>query len=77
MSEVLFIIGIIILIVGGIFQLIVMFKESILWGIAGILITPISLLFIFLHWDVSKKPVFIQIVGLIITFLGLALSSNF
>ncbi|MEI8669936.1 hypothetical protein P4S65_17980 [Pseudoalteromonas sp. B131b] len=76
MSEVLSIIGIIIVVVGGIFLLIETFRESILWGIGCILISPISLLFIVLHWDVSKKPVVIQIVGLIIMFFGASLASN-
>ncbi len=73
MSELLSIIGIIIVAVGGIFLLIETFRESILWGIGGILISPILLLFIVLHWDVSKRPVVIQIVGLLIMFIGLSL----
>ncbi|MGB5447184.1 MAG: hypothetical protein WBM99_16975 [Psychromonas sp.] len=76
MADVIIIIGVLILIVGGIFFLIETFKESILWGIGCLIISPISFIFAILHWDVSKKPVLIQLTGLGVMFLGVFLGGN-
>ena len=76
MSDVIIIIGALIAIVGGIFLLIETFRESILWGIGCIIISPISFIFIILHWDVSKKPVLIQLAGFGIMLVGAFLGGN-
>jgi len=73
MSNIISIIGIIIFVIGGILLLIESFRESVLWGLACLLITPVILIFTVLHWDVAKNPFFIQLTGLIITFIGTAL----
>lgn len=76
MTDVIIIVGILIAIVGGIFFLIETFRESILWGIGCLIISPISLIFAFLHWDVSKRPVLIQLTGLGVIFVGALLGGN-
>ena len=70
MSDVIIIIGALIAFVGGIFFLIETFKESIIWGIACLIISPISLVFALLHWDVSKRPVLIQLAGFAVMLIG-------
>lgn len=70
MPGVIVIIGILIAIYGGILFLIATFRESIIWGIACIIISPISIVFALLHWDVSKRPVLIQLTGFAVIFLG-------
>ncbi|MCZ2720800.1 hypothetical protein O1D97_03860 [Marinomonas sp. 15G1-11] len=70
MLSILVIIGILIVIAGGLLFIIETFKMSIIWGIACLIISPISLVFVFLHWDVSKRPVFIQLVGLVFILFG-------
>jgi uncharacterized membrane protein len=77
MFEVIIYVGIFISILGGVFFLIEAFKESVIWGLACLLITPVSLVFIFLHWDVSKRPVLIQLAGAGVMFLGVLISSLF
>jgi len=64
------IIGLVIILVGGIMFLIEAFKENILWGFGCLILSPVSLVFLFMHWDVSKKPFFIQLAGLGIVFAG-------
>ncbi len=68
--EVLLYIGIGIFIIGGIGTLIAAFKESLLWGLGCLLFTPISLVFLVLHWQKAKNPFFLQLVGLAVVLLG-------
>tara|TARA_R110002049_G_scaffold29552_12_gene100430 strand:+ start:1568 stop:1822 length:255 start_codon:yes stop_codon:yes gene_type:complete len=63
-------IGIGITVLGGIGFLIAAFKESVWWLIACILISPISLLFLVLHWPEAKNPFFLQLVGLVVIFIS-------
>lgn len=76
MTDAIMIIGVIIAIIGGILFLIETFKESILWGIGCIILGPISIIFAILHWDVSKKPVVIQLIGFAVMLLGAYLGGN-
>ncbi len=68
--EALLYVGLGIFIIGGIGTLIAAFKTSILWGIACLLIAPVSLLFLIMHWNNAKNPFFLQLIGFGIMFLG-------
>lgn len=68
--------GIAVFFIGGIGTLIAAFKTSVLWGIGCLLFAPISLIFLILHWNVAKNPFFLQIVGIVIMFVGAELGSN-
>ena len=63
-------IGIAIFIIGGIGTLIAAFKTSILWGLGCLFIAPVSLIFLILHWDVAKNPFFLQVIGIVLAFIG-------
>jgi hypothetical protein len=63
-------IGLIIIIIGGIGTLIAAFSTSIWWGLGCMLFSPVSLVFLILHWDVAKNPFFLQLVGLAVWFIG-------
>ena len=62
--------GLFIFILGAIGTLIAAFKTSLLWGLGCLLIAPVSLVFLVLHWDVAKNPFFLQLIGLALVFLG-------
>ncbi len=68
--EALFYIGIIVFLIGGIGTLIAAFQTSMLWGLGCLLIAPVSLLFLVMHWDVAKNPFFLQMAGLAAAFIG-------
>lgn len=68
--EALMNIGIIMMVVGGIWTLIVAFKESIVWGLACFFIPPVTFVFLFLHWPEAKRPFFLQLAGLVIGFVA-------
>jgi hypothetical protein len=56
--------GVAISLIGGIWLLVEAFKTSILWGLGCLLITPVSLVFIFVHWDRAKSPFILQLIGI-------------
>jgi hypothetical protein len=68
--EVLSLIGLIVMVVGGIGTLIAAFSTSIWWGLGCLLMSPVSLLFLAFHWDVAKNPFFLQLAGLALYFIG-------
>jgi len=62
--------GLAIFVIGGIGTLIAAFKTSILWGLGCLLLAPISLIFLIVHWDVAKNPFFLQLAGIALLFVG-------
>lgn len=65
---ILFYFGFLILVIASIGFLIAAFKESIWWGLGCLLFSPVSLVFLIMHWDVAKNPFFLQLIGLAIMF---------
>ena len=74
--ELLALFGIGIMIIGGIGFLIAAFNESIWWGLGCLLISPISLIFLFMHWTEAKNPFFLQLAGLAVFFVSEFFGSN-
>ncbi|HZV37059.1 MAG TPA: hypothetical protein VFB72_20955 [Verrucomicrobiae bacterium] len=62
--------------VGGIIFLIAAFRESLLWGLACLLIPFVSLIFLVLHWAEAKKGFFIQLVGLALIVIGVLIGGH-
>lgn len=58
------------MVIGCIGFLIAAFKQSILWGLGCILLSPISLVFLIIHWNEAKNPFFLQLAGMGIIFLA-------
>jgi len=71
------ILGILGLFIGGIMLLIAAFQESILWGLGTLIVPFVGLIFICLHWDVSKRPVVVKLAGLVVLGMGMALIMMF
>jgi hypothetical protein len=55
---------------GGIWLLIVAFKESIWWGLGSLFIPLVSLIFVVLHWSVAKTPFLISLVSIAMVIAG-------
>lgn len=69
------------MLVFGIQILIAAFKTSVVWGLVSLLIPFGVLVFIFKHWDQTKKPFLyslaclpVQIVGYVLMFMGAGVS---
>lgn len=65
------VVGMIIGCVGGIWLLLKGFQESALWGIGMLLIPLVSLIFVCTHWETSKKPFLLNILGVGLMFGGM------
>ena len=66
--------GLAVFVIGGIGTLIAAFKTNILWGIGCLLLAPVSLIFLILHWNVAKNPFFLQLAGFVIILVGSSLA---
>ncbi len=64
------------MLVGAIMILIEAFKEHILWGLGSLFVPFVSLVFIVMHWNVSKKGFFIWLAGLPLYGIGIALAAT-
>ena len=76
MAMILMVLGGGFLVVGGVWLLIEGFKESVLWGIAMLLINVVSLIFVITHWQQAKRPFLLQIVGLVLVVAGVMLTEK-
>lgn len=56
--------------IGAIGTLIAAFSTNVWWGLGCLLLSPVSLIFLVLHWDVAKNPFFLQVVGFVIILIG-------
>jgi hypothetical protein len=62
--------GGLITLIGAIWLLVVAFKKSIWWGLGSLLIPFVSLIFVILNWQDSKKPFLIQVAGVVLCLIG-------
>lgn len=67
----LFMTGSVTILVANIWFLILAFKEHILWGLACLLISPVSLFFLIVHWKEAKKPFGVTCIGFILIVLAM------
>ena len=73
MGMALLVLGIILSVVGGLWLLITAFQESVLWGFGCLIVPIVSLIFVFLHWEESRKPLLIALAGNVLAIAGAAL----
>lgn len=64
------IIGYVVCLVGSIWLLVEAFKQSILWGIGCLLLAPVTIIFMIVHWPVAKRPFFLWLKGLAVVLIA-------
>ncbi len=69
MLEGLFLLGLGIFIIGGVYFLITAFGTSVMWGLGCLFVTPVTILYLIFHWEDAKQPFLIQIIGFVIIFV--------
>jgi len=62
--------GLVIALVGVVWLLVITFKTSVLWGFGSLFIPIVSLVFVAMHWDETKRPFLIQVVGVVLMVAG-------
>ena len=73
---VLFIIGGVIALVGGLWMLVEIFSTGLLWGIGSLLFSPISLIWLITHWQQGKYPFLVQMTGIVIMVPGMLMTGE-
>lgn len=76
MGSILFFLGVILLLIGGIWILVEAFKESIVWGICSLIIPLVALVFALMHLDRTKRALIIYVVGLVLTIIGASMGGG-
>ena len=71
LGMIIVLVGCLVAIVGGIMVLIEAFKENIWWGLAYVFVPFASLVFLFAHWDVSKRGFLISLGGAAVVVIGM------
>jgi len=69
----LVIIGLIFYLIGSIGLMIAEFKEHIVWGLFGLFTQVAHFMFAIIHFDKCKKSLAYMLIGLVLTFMGMAL----
>jgi len=70
---VLSVIGGIAVLVFGVILLVKAFQTSVLWGLGYIFVPFVSLIFVIMHWQETKKPFLYLLAGSAIMVVGLVL----
>ena len=66
----LFVVGMIIGFIGGLWLLVLAFQESIFWGLGSLFLPFVSLIFVIMHWDTAKKPFLIWLASIPLWLIG-------
>jgi hypothetical protein len=63
-------VGVIVSLVGGVWLIILAFRESLLWGLAALFVPFAALAFAIMYWTEAKRPFYISLVGTALTMLA-------
>jgi hypothetical protein len=56
--------GVLFVVVGNLWLLVVTFKVSVLWGLGSLFLPLVSLVFVIKHWSVARKPIAVAIASI-------------
>jgi FtsH-binding integral membrane protein len=76
LGNIIMVVGIIAILIGGIWTLLEQFRSGILWLLACIFIPFVGLIWLATHWEEGKRPFALALVGALVTFGGLMLSGH-
>lgn len=68
--HVLAVVGMILMVIGGLWLLVEAFKASVLWGLGCLFVPIVSLFFVATHWSESKTPFLLQLAGVVLLVIG-------
>lgn len=72
----MYLIGCILLFVGGIWLIVNGFRKSIWWGLGNLLIPFVALIFGLLNFAENKIPLLLYVIGVVLFFLGGGMSAG-
>lgn len=62
--------GLAMLLLGSLAFLVVAFRESVLWGLAVLFVSPCGLIFLILHWQQARNSFYLQLCSIAIILFG-------
>ena len=71
MGAILYILGVALAFVGGIWIVVIAFKEHIGWGLATLFIPFVSLYYAITRWAACKTPFLISLAGIAVMIVGI------
>ena len=74
LGSILVVVGMMVVVAGGLWILVLAFQESVGWGIACLLCGIAQIIFLIQFWDRCSKPFLIQLAGLALAVIGAAMS---
>ena len=63
-------VGLLAAIVGSIWFIVVAFQESVLWGLGCLLLQPLSIIFLLLHFGDAARPFGLSLLGSVLMLAG-------
>jgi hypothetical protein len=73
---VLLVVGVLVMGVAGIVLLTQAFQTSIMWGLGYLFVPFVSLIFVVMYWQETKKPFLYMLGGLVVFMVGIALGGS-
>jgi hypothetical protein len=68
----LLILSLALLAIGGLWLLVLAFKENIWWGLGSLFVSPVLLVFGIIHWHKSKTPLLLYAAGSVLLAINIA-----
>ncbi|ALN79654.1 hypothetical protein [Lysobacter antibioticus] len=68
----LLILSLVLLAIGGLWLLVLAFKENIWWGLGSLFVSPVLLVFGIIHWHKSKTPLLLYAAGSVLLAINIA-----
>jgi hypothetical protein len=69
-------VGVLVMAVTGIVLLVKAFQTSILWGLGYLFVPFVSLIFVVMYWNDTKKPFLYMLGGLAVFVVGIVLGGS-
>ena len=66
----MFWLGVALSVIGWLWLVVNAFRESALWGIGSLIISPIALIFGLLNFSENKIPLLLSVLGIVLYFMG-------
>lgn len=73
--QIVVILGLLAVVVGNLWLIVLAFKESVLWGLGTLFLPLVGLVFAITRWQTAKLPFLIALGGLVLCIAGAVLMS--
>lgn len=72
----MYLLGIGLSLIGWLWIVVNAFRESVLWGVGSLLISPVALVFAIINFGANKIPLLLCVIGIVLLFMGMPSTSD-